>query len=1495
MSNLEILLLGPFQVRLGGEVITGMRSDKVRALLAYLAVEADQPHRREKLAGLLWSGYPEESARASLRRALADLRAAINDERANPPYLQVTRQTIQFDKASDAWVDVNAFCTLVRSPKSLDEKTILGWEEAAALYRGEFIEGFSLPDSVAFEEWLLVTREQLERQELETLEKLVESLEQRGEHRRGLEHAWRAVELDPLRESAQRGLMRLLALSGQREAALAQYEACEKALMAALGVTPSVETRELHERILREVWPPAMSNETGVEIRPLRDIGACPYRGLAAFREQDAPYFFGRENFIQKVLELTQTRKVVAVILGSSGSGKSSVVYAGVIPRLRSQDYWLIAELRPGTHPFHSISGALLPWLEPELSETNRLVESQKLAAALDGGTLALHQLVERVLEKTPGKTRILLFIDQFEELYTLCPQGESRQSFLKSLLETIERYRERREHTFALLLTMRADFMGQALSHRQFADALQSSSLMLGPMTRDELRAAIEKPAELQGAACETGLVERILDDVGDERGNLPLLEFALTLLWENAQSGWLTHESYEDIGEIKGALARYAEQVYGELDDDDQGKAQRVFLQLVRPGEGTEDTRRVSNRAEIGDENWSLVQHLADKRLVVTGRDVAGNDTVEVVHEALIGNWDRLRSWIEAERTFRVWQEGLRVAIRQWEATAKDEGALLRGAPLAEAEAWKGTHAAELSAAELNFIDAGIDLREREISQRELLQQRELRAAQQLARSEHRRRNILLAFVAVLSIAAVAALLLTSFSLSQRREALQAYSASLAASAQQALDDGDTATALALAMAANTSDQPPLQAQRVVLDAAYSPGARQYFDVGQLFPDATGPATAIAISPDGNRALIGMMDGMIIVWDLASGDEITRLRGHSAKINDIGIDASGRLAVSVGDDALAIVWDLATTSEIHRFNGHSGQIRALDISRGGQLVVTAGFSNLGWEQPGELILWELGTGEEIRRFTGHVAGVVAAEFCLDDRAILASSGDSELFSSVGASDPQMTETMPRDMLLWDVESGEIIHNFNDIEHEAFTLSVSPNGRQALVGSYYEGLISSYDLTTYEHLATLEGHEDAVRGVVYGNEGLTAVSSSKDGTLILWDLLANQRIARLAVHTGDVLDVARSPDGRTALSSESDGALILWDLVDAAELRRFYGHGDMVYDVALSPESDRLLSSSRSASVNRPSTDTSIRLWDIETAQQLISSSVPLAVVFQVAVSPDGQAALYTGADPYIHIMDLQSWQETGRLEGHRNFIPCIEFLPDGKRAFSCSGDGTLILWDLQSGQPVYRLDGRGGQEGIWAVAISPGGDTALSDTSQGTMIMWDLQSGEELRTFHATEPSGWAGATGIAYLPDGKSAISVGGDGKIIQWDLESGEEIRLIGEHPALRTRIIVTPDGKLALTAGMDGRLMLWDLENGILIRNSDGHGVIFDLALSADGQTAFFGSSDTTIVEWRISNPSLDELKSWIEANRYVRPLTCTERELYQIEPLCESE
>jgi energy-coupling factor transporter ATP-binding protein EcfA2 len=283
-----------------------------------------------------------------------------------------------------------------------------------------------------------------------------------------------------------------------------------------------------------------------------RPTEICPYRGLFAFREEDAPFFYGRDVFTKMLVEAVQQQSLVAVI-GPSGSGKSSVVLAGLIPQLRSEQKWRIVTFRPGDRPFRNLAAKLVPLLETRMSETDQLLEINKLATGLQQGDLALRDVVTRILEKNSGD-RFLLVVDQFEELYTLCRDARERLLFLDSLLEAVN-------HTpnFTLVLTLRADFLGQALSYRPFGDALQYADLKLSPMNREELQAAVEQPAMMLGVTIESGLTERILNAVSAEPGDLPLLEFALNQLWAKQRDAQLNHAAYEEIGGVEAALIAF------------------------------------------------------------------------------------------------------------------------------------------------------------------------------------------------------------------------------------------------------------------------------------------------------------------------------------------------------------------------------------------------------------------------------------------------------------------------------------------------------------------------------------------------------------------------------------------------------------------------------------------------------------------------------------------------------------------------------------------------------------------------------------------------------------------------------------------------------------------------------------------------------------------------------------------------------------------------
>ncbi|MEI2582352.1 pentapeptide repeat-containing protein, partial [Scytonema sp. PRP1] len=436
----------------------------------------------------------------------------------------------------------------------------------------------------------------------------------------------------------------------------------------------------------------------------------CPYRGLFHFGPNDTEFFFGREVFIEELVQATAKRSFIPV-LGASGSGKSSVVLAGLVPKLQQQGHWLFTHFRPGSDPFYALAEALVPLYTPNLNATERMAQTPKLADYLDKGEVTLTKVMANIQRSHPNH-RVLLIADQFEEIYTLCNDESTRRRFLDCLLSLIQT--NTNQLPTVLVATMRADFLGSALEYRPFADVLQDD-IKLGPMNRTELLEVISKPAQKLGVTLEAGLVKRILDDVENEPGNLPLLEFALTLLWERRNHRQLTHAAYEAIGEVQGALATHADKIYNNFDAADQQQVQRIFMQLVRPGEGTEDTRRIATKSELGQVSWLRVSQLADARLVVTSRNSSGQETVEVVHEALIRHWQLLQSWIDENRSKIIQKNRIERLATEWQQNKQLNDYLLQGKQLKEAQAFQKKELTNFALSDLacKFIQKSIQQR--------------------------------------------------------------------------------------------------------------------------------------------------------------------------------------------------------------------------------------------------------------------------------------------------------------------------------------------------------------------------------------------------------------------------------------------------------------------------------------------------------------------------------------------------------------------------------------------------------------------------------------------------------------------------------------------------------------------------------------------------------------------------------------------------------------
>lgn len=431
----------------------------------------------------------------------------------------------------------------------------------------------------------------------------------------------------------------------------------------------------------------------------------CPYRGLLYFREEDAPFFFGRKEAITQLVHAVEKNSLVAVV-GASGSGKSSVVRAGLVPELRNSrdSVWEIVTMVPTDRPVRALVAGFMPFLEPDMTEADRLIETQKLAEALLQHTVSLRDITDRVLVKQPGTDRLLLIVDQWEELFTLCADDHARRCFIDQVLEATATGR------LSVVLTLRGDFFGRAITaYRPLSDRVQGAQVNLGPMNSEELRLAIEEPARRVGLTFEAGLVDLILEQAGDEPGHLPLLEFVLRQLWEHRHGGALHHDAYQVIGQLEGAIAKKAESLYLKASEEDRRRIQRIFLRLVRPGEGEADTRRRATVAELGEGLQILVKTLADERLLVTSQlNGSAEETIEVSHEALIRHWGQLKGWVDADRQFLAWQQRLGASIKEWERSNRSKDLLLRGMPLKEAEGWLKKKPDAFSPGERQFVSA-------------------------------------------------------------------------------------------------------------------------------------------------------------------------------------------------------------------------------------------------------------------------------------------------------------------------------------------------------------------------------------------------------------------------------------------------------------------------------------------------------------------------------------------------------------------------------------------------------------------------------------------------------------------------------------------------------------------------------------------------------------------------------------------------------------------
>jgi WD40 repeat protein/energy-coupling factor transporter ATP-binding protein EcfA2 len=1237
------------------------------------------------------------------------------------------------------------------------------------------------------------------------------------------------------------------------------------------------------------IYPVAREVAVEEEEEVARPLPSCPYRGLFAFREEDAPYFYGREAFTDRLVAVVEENPLVGV-LGPSGSGKSSVVFAGLLPHLRQAAglrgeegrAWAIAVCRPGHSPFYSLATVLVPQLEGEVSDTARLVGTQELAIGLREGEVTLSEVCEQILEEGEAYGRFLLVIDQFEELFTLCQDDDERRNFIDTLLAVCDA-----DSPLRLILTLRADFLGQAVSHRGFADGIQNALLILGPMTRGELSQAVENPARKQGVGFEAGLVERVLDDVGDEPGNLPLLEFALTQLWGEQKTGSLSHEAYEAIGGVEGALARYADQVYGRLSEEERDSTRRAFTQMVMPGEGTQDTRRMAQRDELGEGDWELVRKLADARLVVTDLDVVSEiETVEVVHEALIQSWGQLRGWMMEDRAFRTWQERLRASLRGWEASERDEGALLRGGPLVEAEDWLEARRDSLGEGELEYIGFSLNARQaRQAAEAE-------RQARELA-LERRSRRFLRILAGVMGVAAVIALILSIFAFYQRQAAQTQAGILLASQAESELEKGFTDRSLLLALEALEHYPYSPQAEHALGRAV------SYNRALGLYDGHESAVTSVAWSPDGKRVASSSTDNTVQVWDASTGEE------------QLVIELPEGITGNVWNFALSVVWS----------------------PDGEQLLTLSGDRYLLGSQDYHMMVWDAESGEQV--MTLKIPNQAKPE---EGEGVTTSANHYITSAAYGPESGRLATVGGDDTaIIWDASIQEPEFILSGHENDVNVVAWSPD-EVHLVTASEDGTARIWDADTDEETMVLAGHEGALNAVIWSPDGNQLATAGDDGFINIWDVETGEVMYTFEPNAGIVWSLAWSPDGAHLITGTQDSIIRIWEIETGEVIAELNGHDNFVTQLAWSPGGERLASTGA---------DGVVRLWNA--APSTAVQSLPYAWVADSDWSSDGRHIAIAAGDPWfglqapmLPIWDVNAGQpliDDLTPDFNYNWMEA-KYSPDDRmllvRGLSSWPDGisdieTLYALDAQTGDTLasFTIDSVGWmRDGDW----SPDGTLVAGGTVSGTIAVWDFATGDLLQTMvHEDEPfvnelewspDGnriasaidyatawiWDAITGealfpltghelpasiwsVTWSPDGSRLLTTSGNSDVGAkdttariWDAETGEELLVIDEHTSDVTWGGWSPNGNRIVTFSSDNTARIWDATTGDKLLTLDIPTIYGGFAeWSPDGEYLLTLGFDTEI--WRVWQTT-EELIDYAKECCLFRELTMEERALF---------
>jgi WD40 repeat protein len=1088
----------------------------------------------------------------------------------------------------------------------------------------------------------------------------------------------------------------------------------------------------------------------------------APYRGLLSFTEHEAQFFFGRDTERRRLEERLRKAFFTAVI-GASGSGKSSLVLAGLLPSL--ENAWRTMILVPGARPLRALSDQLAT-LAPS---PERLDLADKLADRFVQRSDGLGTAISALLASRRDITTLLLIIDQFEEIFTQVrgPQDEVRQlqrAFITNLVDAVQTLNGR----LRVVMTLRADFTMYCLEFAELRELLEPNQFLIGPLDQASLREVIIKPAEMVGVQFEKGLVERIMDDMTNQSFALPLLQVALWQLWQRRQGVWLTHEDYEAIGRLGGAINQRADEIYADLSDAQKQLARSLFLRLVTLGEGTIDTRRRMPRDELAlmsatpEEIIRLIDIFTRARLITTDAD-----TIELAHEALIEQWGQLRIWLQENRADLLTQRRLTEAAHEWQRHNQEESYLYGGARLKEAVEWAKTHDQETSKLERAFLEASNTNEQAEIAEEEqynsireqlLAELPRARAAEALFELEHNPEQAMLIALAATHISATA----------PSSRVLQAL---------YSVFDSSYIISIYRGHADRISSVEWSPDGQRILTGSYD-GTAHIWGISAgtvtVLSGHTNPITSVAWSLDGQRILTGSWDMTARVWNLETGSTVIALQGHTEMVSSVSWSPDGQFAATGSQDRTACIWNVETGEAVQKLIGHQEWVRSAEWSLDGQQILTGSYD-------GTARLWDVKTGKTLHELIGHTKAVPSVDWSPDGKQALTASEDGTV-------------------RIWDTAKWETVRTLQVHTSHVYVGKWSPDGQRILTGGE-DGNVRIWDAATGTRLDTFSGHTGWVSSVGWSPDGKKVVSGSEDMTARVWNADIRSEVNVIQRYTGWVYPAIWSSDGKQILICEGGSSIHMWDLETGEE--KYSISKENISSVAWSSDEKMLL----------------IGYWDgvviiLEVMTRTIVATLKghTDVIQSVAWNFDDSLVLSSSRDGSARIWDVKTKANLHILP-HTSWVQSAAWRPDSQMVATGCWDNTARLWAADTGNEVRVLNGH--TSALHSVAWSPDGLQVLTSSGDGTVRIWNAATGAEVCNMRAGE------VHSVAWSPDGRLVLTGGQDGTVRIWDANTGIQVRTLSHAGAVYS-VAWSPDSNLILTSGEDGTVRVWVARSSLII-------------------------------------------------------------------------